>query len=114
MVSSRNSSGVTNSEADQSRIKRKLSPAQYTRRRNAQDIAPKKSTVMTQYNMENYLKLAERLADMAQTDDRLEYLIKSYSGPGLTPSETAELEMHVGFALTVLEYAAEPEKFELR
>jgi hypothetical protein len=55
---------------------------------------------------------ADRLVNMAETDDRLEYLLKC--SPRLTSAESAELELHHHAVHTILQYAAEQEGNEQR
>jgi hypothetical protein len=50
---------------------------------------------------------ADRLVDMAETDDRLEYLLQHF--PRLTLSERAELDLHHHTVHTLLQYAGEQE-----
>jgi hypothetical protein len=55
---------------------------------------------------------AERLVDMACTDDRLEYLLKRF--PRLTMLESAELSLHHQTVHTLLHYSAEQEARKCR
>jgi hypothetical protein len=85
-----------------------MSSEAYKRRKASGELADKKPRLAPhECDISNE---ADRLVDLAETDDRLEYLLKC--SPRLTPAESAELELHHHAVHTILQYAAEQEVSE--